>query len=182
MEVDEGTAVWIPVIAGDPDGDLIDLAALDIPEAAGFVDYGNGTGEFYWLAELEAEETEGNEINLVTFVATDLGLPPEMAVEAVSITVRGVCELPEAPDDLSAKATRKRVTLTWEYEEDAEEFNIYRSVDKEPFDLYATTSDTSYIDRFLPNDFDQIEYYVTAVNACGESDPSNSVTVKHKGP
>jgi hypothetical protein len=184
MEVDEGTAVWIPVIAGDPDGHLIDLSVLDIPEDAAFTDYGNGTGEFYWLAELEADEAEGDETNLVTFVATDLGLPTETASEEVSITVRGVCELPQAPEDLSAKATRKRVTLTWEYESegDVDQFNIYRSVDKEPFELYATSTETSYTDRNLPNDFDQIEYYVKAVNACGESDPSNTVTLKHKGP
>ena len=179
IQVDEGTAVWIALIAGDPDGDLVDLSALGLPEDAAFTDYGNGTGEFYWTAE-----PEGDEVNLVTFMATDLGLPPETASEAVSITVRGVYELPEAPNDLTAKATRKRVTLTWDYEDegDVEQFNIYRNVDKEPFELYDTSTETSYTDRFLPNDFDQIEYYVTAVNACGESDCSIRVTVKHKGP
>jgi hypothetical protein len=182
--VDEEEPIWIPVIAGDPDGHLIDLSALNLPENAVFTDHGNGTGEFYWVAELEAEETEGDETNLVTFVATDLGDPPTSASEEVAITVRGVCELPEAPEGLKAKSTRKRVTLTWEYEDEFDYFNIYRCVDNDPScddDPYATSTVTSYTDRNLPNEFNQIEYSVTAVNTCGESDPSNTVTVRPKG-
>ena len=50
MEVDEGEPIWIPVIAGDPDGDLIDLSVLDMPEDAVFQDNLNGTGNFNWSA------------------------------------------------------------------------------------------------------------------------------------
>ncbi len=174
--VDEGEEIWIPVIAGDPDGDLIDLSVLDLPDDAEFVDYGNGTGDFDWTAQLEGDAT-----SVITFMATDLGLPPVTSSEEVSITVRGECELPEKPEELKAKATRKSVTLTWEYEHEADQFVIYRSENNEPFERYATSTVTSYTDRNLPNDFDRLEYYVTAENSCGESEPSDTVTVRAKG-
>jgi hypothetical protein len=179
VDEDEVEPIWIPVIAGDPDGDLIDLSVLDMPEDATFVDNLNGTGDCSWTATFE-----GDGINVMTFVATDLGLEPESATEEVTITVRGGCELPEKPEDLKAKSTRNRVTLTWEYEEEFDNFNIYRCVDNDPScddDPYATSTVTSYTDRNLPNEFNQMVYSVTAVNTCGESDPSNTVTVRPKG-
>jgi hypothetical protein len=174
-EVDEGEWIWIPVIAGDPDGDLIDLSVLDMPGDASFTDYGDSTGDFTWTAEFEGDGT-----NLMTFMATDLGLEPASVTEDVTITVRGVCELPDEPEDLKVKATRKKVTLTWEYEDEVDYFIVYRSVDNEELAEIATTTDTTYTEN-LPNDFDRIEYYVSAVNACGESELAGPVFVRPKG-
>ena len=117
----------------------------------------------------------------MTFVATDLEQEPASTSEEVSITVRGECELPDEPEDLKAKATRKKVTLTWEYEDDFDHFIIYRSVDNEELEEIATTTETSYTEN-LPNDFDRIEYYVSAVNDCGESELAGPVVVRPKGP
>ena len=177
MEIDEGESIWIPVIAGDPDGDLIDLSALDMPEDAVFTEYGNGTGEFNWLAALE-----GDGVNPVTFVATDLELPPEAASEEVLITVRGECLLPKAPEELKAKSTRRSVTLTWEFEYEADRFIVYRGDNGEDPVAIGTSTLNSYTDRNLPNDFDKLEYYVTAENTCGEGEASDSVIVRSKGP
>ncbi len=69
-----------------------------------------------------------------------------------------------------------------EHEDEVEQFIIYRSVKNGPFERYATSSVTSYTDRNLPNDFDRLEYYVTAENACGESEPSDTVVVRPRGP
>jgi hypothetical protein len=180
LGVDDGESIWIPVIAGDPDGDLINLSVLDMPEDAVFQDNLNGTGNFTWIAEYEEEG-----INVMTFVATDLGLEPASATEDVSIKVRGVCELPDEPENLKAKATRKKVTLTWEYEDEFDYFNIYRCVDYDSScddeDPYATSTVTSYTDRNLPNDFDRIEYSVSAVNDCGESELAGPALVRPKG-
>ena len=60
---------------------------------------------------------------------------------------------------------------------------IYRSVDGETIvDPYATSLTTTYTDRNLPNDFDRIEYYVSAENACGEGPRAGPVVVRPKGP
>ena len=173
--LDVGEWVWLPVIASDPDGDPIDLSALDLPDGSAFTDYGDSTGEFYWSAQV----TVDNPI-LVTFVAIDLGLPPQSTNETVSLTVRTDCELPEAPDDLKARITKRGILLRWEYEEAFDHFLILRQVDNGDLEQIATTTLTSFTDRNPPSDFSLIEYQVIAVNDCGESLPT-SVFVRPRG-
>ena len=60
-------------------------------------------------------------------------------------------------------------------------FNIYRKIDNGESTKIATTTDTTYSEN-LPNDFDRIEYAVSAVNHCGEGELADPVIVRHKGP
>ena len=72
------------------------------------------------------------------------------------------------------------MTLTWEHEGEVDYFTVYRSVDNEVLTETATTTGTSYTEN-LTNDFDRIEYSVSAVNPCGESELAGPVVVRPKG-
>ncbi|MFA5862709.1 MAG: putative Ig domain-containing protein [Candidatus Thermoplasmatota archaeon] len=75
----EGAATSVSVSATDPEGDAITLLTSTLPEAASFVDHGDGTGVFSWTPGAHARGDYS-----VTFRATD-GIAE--AVEAVTIRV-----------------------------------------------------------------------------------------------
>ena len=175
--VKEGDELWIPIITNDPDGDAITLTVSNIPPGAVFEDYHNGTAVLQWSPDEEADVE-------ITIVATDSGSPSESASENISIVVKDACEVPEPPEDLKARITRNYVLLRWSSSEDADEYSIYRRVNEiDPFEIIGTTSAISYRDRdyAMGDEFDQLEYYITASNDCGESVSSTLIIVKPKG-
>ena len=80
------------IVATDPEGDPITLTAAPLPGGAGFLDNGNGTGNFTFTA---AAATTGN-VYTVTFSADDGNNPP--TAEVVDITVIA----PNAPPVVAA--------------------------------------------------------------------------------
>lgn len=79
QEVLENTALSFAVAATDPDSDAVILAATNTPTGATF---NQSTGVFSWIPSL----TQAG-VYVVTFVATDNGMPIEQATLDVVITV-----------------------------------------------------------------------------------------------
>ena len=75
-----------------------------------------------------------------------------------------------APTNLSAPSPAQNPSLSWDATSGATSYNIYRNGTK-----IDSSSTNSYTDNNAPEGTDS--YYVTAVNAAGESGQSNSVSV-----
>jgi PKD domain/Carboxypeptidase regulatory-like domain len=85
--------------------------------------------------------------------------------------------IPSAPTNLSTSAPTQNPALTWTASPGADSYNVYRDGT-----IYAFSSTASYTDTNAPEGTHT--YYVTAVNAGGESGHSNSVSlyVNHTSP
>ncbi len=86
---DEGVLLSFGVSATDPDGDLLTLAALNLPVGASFVDNGDGTGTFSWTPDYCQSGSYW-----VTFIAADNGVPSLADTDSVMITVNEVDRAP----------------------------------------------------------------------------------------
>jgi len=73
--------------------------------------------------------------------------------------------------------------MTWDAVSGATEYKVYRKAGPEPWENIATTTGTSHTDVMItitkPSDPEAVEffYHVTALNANGESNPSNSESI-----
>ena len=76
-----------------------------------------------------------------------------------------------APTNLSATSPTQYPALTWDAESGATSYNVYRNGTK-----IASTTTNAYTDTSVAPDT-TYSYYVTAVNAVGESPQSNTVNV-----
>lgn len=93
-----------------------------------------------------------------------------------------VSQIPSAPANLTvASAGNKEVNLTWDTVSGATSYNIKRSTASGKEETIATTSSAIYTDAGLENGTTYY-YIVTAVNANGESAPSNEVSAKPFNP
>jgi len=79
QSVDEGDSLILTVTSSDPDGSAPALSALNLPAGAGFVDNGDGTGDFSYYPGFFDEG-----LYTVTFIASDGALAD---TEHVDITV-----------------------------------------------------------------------------------------------
>jgi len=93
-------------------------------------------------------------------------------------------EPPPAPQNLTitnAGCIRQHPHLSWDASSGADSYKVYRKTEYGSWSVIETTSNTSYTDHDViiqnPRYADDKYYYkVTAVNAYGESDPSNIVS------
>jgi hypothetical protein len=92
------------------------------------------------------------------------------------------CPTPAQPDELTAKLRRDTVYLSWQPSEDATSYDVYRRLNYDDYVTIANTDQNTYADR-LPGGTRGVEYYVVAVNNCGESMASNKValSIRTKG-
>jgi hypothetical protein len=81
-----------------------------------------------------------------------------------------ISPLPPAPTNLAAASPVQTPLLSWDAVAGATLYNVYRDGD-----FIGTSLTDSYADNNAP--VGQRTYYVTAVNASGESQPSNSIEV-----
>ncbi|MCH7878192.1 MAG: T9SS type A sorting domain-containing protein [candidate division Zixibacteria bacterium] len=88
QSVDEGDTLVVLVSATDPDSDALTLTIGPPPPNSGFVDFGNGTGQFSIILGFDQAGTFS-----VTFFASDGNLTDS---EVVSITVNNVNRAPVA--------------------------------------------------------------------------------------
>ena len=79
---------------------------------------------------------------------------------------------PDAPSGLTATDDQEfQITLDWNPVATATGYNVYRSpVTENNFALIGSTPVSDYVDTGLPADT-SFDYYVTAYNGNGESDP-----------
>ncbi len=90
---------------------------------------------------------------------------------------------PPAPANLAARAGDGLVTLHWTAAAGAAYYNIYRGTSPGGEDgtpLATGVMATAFTDTGLPNDGTTYYYVVTAVNAFGESDPSDEAAATPK--
>lgn len=85
------------------------------------------------------------------------------------VTVTVTSAIP-APTNLSAPSPTKTPALSWDAVVGANSYNVYRDGSNVGSSATATYTDTTAADGTH-------SYYVTAVNASGESDPSNTIAV-----
>jgi hypothetical protein len=83
--VDEGGELAFNITASDPDGDLIAISALGLPDGAELIDAGDGTAAFSWIPSYLQS---GN--YSVEFIAQDNGVPAASDSEVITITVGNV--------------------------------------------------------------------------------------------
>lgn len=86
------------------------------------------------------------------------------------------CGTPDKPDELTAKIRYDTVYLSWESIETATSYDVYRSLNDGEFNLIENTEQSSYEDK-LPDGTQLVEYFVVAVNDCGESIPSETIRI-----
>lgn len=84
---------------------------------------------------------------------------------------------PDAPSGLTATDDQEfQITLDWNPVATATGYNVYRSpVTENNFALIGSTPVSDYVDTGLPADT-SFDYYVTAYNGSGESEPSQTET------
>jgi hypothetical protein len=82
LQRDPGALILFPVNTDDLDGDAVSLAGANVPTGATFSLDGNGNGSFYWVPK---DADEG--LYVVTFIATDNGVPMLSTSVDVTITV-----------------------------------------------------------------------------------------------
>ena len=70
----------------------------------------------------------------------------------------------EIPKKFKAKLNDDFVSLSWKSVENAVEYNVFRSVNDEPFEFLTTTEDVNYIDDVSDAGGAKIRYKVRAVN------------------
>ena len=86
--ISEGATLQFTVSATDPDNDTITLSATNLPTGATFTP---STGLFYWNTDFD----EAGNYADIEFTATDNGIPMELDVELITITVGDVNRMPE---------------------------------------------------------------------------------------
>ncbi|HEX5456548.1 MAG TPA: hypothetical protein VFW77_04240 [Candidatus Saccharimonadales bacterium] len=77
---------------------------------------------------------------------------------------------PPTPANLATLSPAQNPSLSWDAVSGADSYNIYRNGTK-----IGSTASTTYTDTTAPEGSDN--YYVTAGNSVGESDPSNTVNI-----
>jgi predicted phage tail protein len=101
--------------------------------------------------------------------------------DEVTVTVLEAKKPPSQPLKLTAIGSNSLVTLTWEapsYSGSSEiiEYRVYRSIDADHYTFLGSTTSLEFIDSTVSNGVTY--YYVaTVVNAHGESEHSNEVSV-----
>lgn len=89
------------------------------------------------------------------------------------------CDIPAKPDQLTANVRGGTVYLSWDSSEGTTSYDVYRSLNDHEFVLIANIEQSAYADE-PPDGTRLVEYYVVALNECGESIPSEilSITLK----
>jgi predicted alpha-1,2-mannosidase len=115
--------------------------------------------------------------NPTTTLTFDLGSTPNAAWGSAPEDAPPSWDI-AAPANLSATPGDALVTLSWSASSGAVSYNIYRGTSpggEDPTPIAAGVTDLAYTDTGLVNGTTYY-YFVTAVNANGESDPSNEVS------
>jgi fibronectin type 3 domain-containing protein len=131
-----------------------------------------------FLGPMVAPGTYSNRIthfNLLRTIEDMYGLGYAGAAASVSpITVGWVTSVP-SPPTLSAQAGDGRVSLSWTTAGGAQSYNVYRgTASNSETQLTSVVGGTGYIDTLVANGTTYY-YRITAVNANGQSAPSNEV-------
>ena len=170
-------------VSGNPESGVAVSAAIPGPQITAT---SNGNTYFFGggsMTEYGETDTNGTFTEVVpegeTFAQGDIcaNFSTGVVCNNTAITVTGNTsaifqeELP-SPSNLSAVTpTNQYPSLSWNAVSDAMSYNIYRN----GTEIGSTTSATTYTDSSAPQGSNS--YYVTAVNASGESSASNTITV-----
>lgn len=84
------------------------------------------------------------------------------------------CETPFAPQ-LTLNRLRQNADLTWISIPNAESYEVFRSINEGSYSLLGRTNETNMKDSLQNNA--TYSYYAVAINACGQSNPSNIVNI-----
>ena len=106
LSVQVGANLQFVVIARDPEGDALALSVSGAPAGAVFKDAGDGSGELSWTPSLGQV---GNHV--VTFHATDAGVPMASGTLEVAIAVGAVPNRPPLLDAIGDQAVAAGQTL-----------------------------------------------------------------------
>jgi hypothetical protein len=88
--MDEGATLNVSIVATDPNGNKLALAANNLPAFGSLTDNGNGTGTIRFAPGFDAAGVYPN----ITVIATDDGLPAMSDTVAFALTVRNVNRAP----------------------------------------------------------------------------------------
>ncbi|MFX0207343.1 MAG: fibronectin type III domain-containing protein, partial [Candidatus Hodarchaeota archaeon] len=103
------------------------------------------------------------------------------AFDEVTVTVLASGRVPSPPLNLTATSSSNLVTLTWNLPSDSGsseivEYRVYRSTYAGHYNFRGSTTSLEFIDNTVSNGMTYY-YVVTAVNAHGESDYSEEISV-----
>lgn len=127
--IDLGTTARIPLVASDPDQNVLALACTGLPNGATLTDVGDGTGEIVWTPSAVGSGS-------VTCSATDNGLPAQSAQETFMLASRDPVATANAP--VVAEATwRTKGAKGWLHVAGDAPETVEASSDARAVEIYA---------------------------------------------